>query len=95
MSRADALRARPAGLTVKPLTSDEKHIGVIWDRETDNRIKANAYLDNGGMITFGIYLGDRRWTETDLTKDDANRFALLILHKTGALLAEREGHDDG
>lgn len=83
-----------SNVQVKPLTRDEKHIGVVISTDSEGnetRLSAKRWdrkFDGlpSDWITISIYLGDSRWQERELRVEDALRFAEIIQHKAGALI---------
>lgn len=87
---------------VKPLTNDEKHVGVIVSTDSDGndtRVSAKRWDRRADglasdWITISVYKGNSWWQEQELRVEDALRFALLIQHKAGASVPAPAVPDD-
>ncbi len=92
LSIADHARAL---IDASGLTVDQKHMGVVVSeirpphlagKGDANRVSANAY-DHHASITVGIFVGDHTWCETEITADEADRFAAILMHKAANMRA--------
>jgi hypothetical protein len=83
MSKPDTKTRAPVSDLV-PLTSDEKHIGVIFSSVPDrpnSRVSVKQWEGHDGLITLGMFMGEHRWLEHDFRPQDAAKVAALILGK--------------
>jgi hypothetical protein len=83
MSKLDTKNRAPVSDLV-PLTSDEKHIGVILSSLPDrpnSRVSVKQWEGHDGLITLGMFMGEHRWLEHDFHPQDAAKVAALILGK--------------
>lgn len=96
---AEAALAKARESALPELTADQRHIGVVTSRdseERETRVAVNRFdrkFDGlpSDWITIGFYLGDGRWRETEIRLSDAMTLAAIIAHKAGALISAPEG----